>query len=147
MSDFCTIVSPVIDHARIRSVLGSHGTADIVVTGSDQAWTSIVLRTDAATLTLNSMIRVEPGDQFSTILLGLYNFVRTQPASDPAAKDRLQQQIVDAELLIGVVADPSFEADETLADLVFEIAEDLGALIFTGSALLSGNGDVLIEQP
>lgn len=54
-------------------------------------------------------------------------------------------RIVAAELILGIVAEPSFDSKDRYGDLVFAIARELDGLVFNGSSFIEVNGSLLLE--
>jgi hypothetical protein len=58
-------------------------------------------------------------------------------------KERLSEAFGHKKLIVGVVVEPDFEADERFMDAVVDIAKRLDGLIFTGTSILDSEGSTI----
>ena len=128
----CTIYSPRVDFG-IRLLVRERFPKDsLSFAGPEDAWHSLLVETRSGSMRLKPMQKIRPGDEFSRILLGTWNFVTRAGSPKPIVK-----AVLAAQWLIGTVADPSFDADARFEPAVLAIAAELGALIFTGTGMLA----------
>ncbi len=64
--------------------------------------------------------------------------------ADAVVKKRLASHVESCELVLGVVAEPAFDADERYHSVVFAIAKALDGVIFNGQEMLDANGVTLL---
>src|SRR5262249_43453803 len=119
--------------------------ARIAVHGEPQQWERIEARFAGSQLSLSSLVRREPFDKFSKLILGMHNFFAR--IETPSARDQefVLRRIANAEMLIGITAQPSFRSDDGHLKCVAAIAECLDALIFTGTSMLTADGRVILN--
>ncbi len=86
----------------------------------------------------------EPGDEFSVLLLSMFNHFRNGSSPSEVVKKRTLSRIGGATAAIGCVADPGF--DEASEQLVAEIADLMHGVVFNGWAILAADGTVLLER-
>ena len=97
-----------------------------------------------STLTFTSMIRDKPGDRFSRLVLSMHNFFRVIATNGKEQKKRVLEGIENAEMFLGIVADPEFSDDEEHFICLFAVARKLNALVFTGEAMQDADGRKLL---
>ncbi|WP_146436545.1 hypothetical protein [Blastopirellula retiformator] len=86
----------------------------------------------------------EPGDDFCRLLLSTCAFVEGLPNADAVVKKWLASHVESCELVLGVVAEPAFDADERFHAVVFAIAKAFDGVIFNGHEMLDANGVTLL---
>ena len=59
-------------------------------------------------------------------------------------KTYLTSHVESCELVLGVVATPSLDADKRYHAVVFLIAKELGGIVFNGEEMLDANGQRLV---
>ena len=60
-------------------------------------------------------------------------------------KERLSETFGHKKLIVGVVAEPDFAADERFMDTILDIAKQLDGRIFTGNSISNSSGSMLAE--
>ncbi len=147
MPQNCTILCPTDDPRQVvkvvRELAQTDATIDIV--GGDSNWSKIEIRTSDSPLALNRQVRVEPGDAFSKMVLGMHNYFRQVNTAADAIKQEVLNRVEHMALLIGVVAEPEFVDADRHYDYIFGIAEALGAVIWTGSGVINTEGKVMLD--
>jgi hypothetical protein len=147
MPQHCTILCPTDDAKRVvdllRDAVGERGT--VCVVGQPIMWSSITVVSSAASLVLNRLVRVRPGDEFSKLVLSMHNYFRRVTTSHAAIQADVLQRITGMGLVIGVVAEPEFVDSAGHYDCIFGLAEALGALVWTGSGVLNAQGELLLD--
>lgn len=88
----------------------------------------------------------QPGDGFSRLISWMHNFVRKIDTPAAASQQTLLDHIAACRAVVGVVAEPDFEAIATTNDLIFGMAHALDGVIFTGSSLLDSAGRLVLDQ-
>jgi hypothetical protein len=147
VSSYCTIYSPGVNHEVIVDVVRERFiSCTIEIIGSEKKWHKIMVRDQAWTFTLSSMERVEPGDEFSHLILGTLNFFRNVETSSPGNKQRVMKLIRDTHWAIGIVVEPEFKDEAGHFDCIFEITELLGGLIFNGWGMVDENGLMILDK-
>jgi len=91
-------------------------------------------------LRLTQKIFRERGDDFCRLLLSTCAFVEGMSDADTAVKKRLASHIESCDLVLGVVAQPDFDADKRYHSVVFAIAKALDGVIFNGQEIIDANG-------
>jgi hypothetical protein len=145
MTQYLTIFSRTIDHRGVFTLAQSFSDEQRDVVGGKERWDSIVVRAPEGGITINSMQRERPGDEFSRMILGAGNYFRDIRTTSVAAQQRLLELISELEWAIGVVAEPEYTETDTRLDLVFEIARHLNAVIFNGSGMIDKDGLMILE--
>lgn len=143
MFEACSIFSNTRDYSNILRAFHQYPREMLKLTGSESSWQSIKLEFSDSTLEFTALVRSAPGDQFSKIVLGMYNFVRHCDGSEEQ-KARIASGIARTEMILGVVAKPEFL--EPHFEHVFNAARSIDGLIFNGSAILNASGDTLLER-
>jgi hypothetical protein len=95
-------------------------------------------------LRLSTMEQIEPGDEFSRMVLGLANWCR-QSAGTASDKKRCHDLALAATVAVGVVATPEIQPEDVRGDFVFDLAASLRAVVFTGSSMLDSDGTLLLD--
>lgn len=146
MTEYCTILSSTIAYNAVLDRLRQVSSAPVGVIGEAGRWQKLVLKGKESTLTLNSMEREGPGDQFSSMMLGLHSLfwnVKTEAAD---RKKIVLDAIASCVLAIGVVAEPAFDESEGHFECVLDIAKIGNGVIFNGSGILDSEGRLLLDQ-
>jgi hypothetical protein len=95
---------------------------------------------------LTSLVQHEPGDRFSTLVLGMYNFFRTIDTDAQGNKRYVLDRVGNAELMIGVVADPECSETDPRLDCLWAVTEALDAVVFNGDAMLNLEGNRILSR-
>ena len=152
MSDACTIYSMTRNYEQVVDALRKE-TASVEVTGPANRWTSIrVAGRHGASLTFTSMEQLAPGDQFSQIILATHNefrLVRIKFRLLRRKAARVQDDVLlfvaRTDLMIGVVAETSFGADDSFLACVDAATRSVDGLIFNGSAMVNADGVLYLD--
>ena len=147
MAEQCTIFAPLDDFARVSCVLSGIA-SEVAETRTDPGeLIRIVVRSDDHTLTLNRLVRVQPGDKFSQIVLGSGTFVRGITTDNAARKQALSSFLLRTQLIIGVVGEPDFDDPSGLFDdCIEQTAQLLGGLVFNGDSFLDAAGYRVLDS-
>lgn len=138
MAESCTIYCKLMNLDEIARLLHSH-----FPSFSSTAGDSMTVHGSAGSLRLTKRIFRERGDDFCRLLLSTYAFVERMPNADAVVTKRLASHVESSELVLGVVAEPAFDADERYHSVMFAIAKALDGVIFNGQEMLDANGVTL----
>lgn len=107
----------------------------------------IVRGRDGRTITLNVLRHDEPGDRFSKLKLGIFDYFYRVVTRYERAKATALEHLEHFDTAIGVVLDPdSMDQEDWRFDLVFSVAEATRGLIFNGSDLIGWDGRLLLSK-
>jgi hypothetical protein len=147
VSSYCTIYSPTVNYEAIVSVVRqSFLDCTIEITDKEKRWSRIIITNQDWTFKLSSTERVEPGDEFSHLILGTLNFFRNVETSSSGNKQRVMKLIRDTHWAIGIVVEPEFKDEAGHFDCIFKITELLGGLIFNGWGMVDENGWMILDK-
>ncbi len=144
MAQSCTIycqgteMAPVVD-------LGESLFGDASLVGSKDCWSSLTVHGEAGELAVDSKVFQHNGDDFSRLRLSTYMAIKNTESADDTIKRRTLKHVELSELILGIVATPSLDADDRYHRFVFEIARVMNGLIFDGSEFLDPDGTTLLE--
>lgn len=139
MAENCTIFCRVLNLDEIAQLLHSHFSSS-----SPTSNDSMTAYGGAVTLRCTRKVFRERGDDFCRLLLSMCAFVEGVSKADAVMKRRLVSHIESSELVLGVVAEPAFDADERCHAVVFAIAKSLDGIIFNGREIIDANGVALL---
>lgn len=105
----------------------------IAIEGNKNNWRQIKIEGVQGELVLNSLIRTKPMDQFSKLILGMYNFLDKKIQGKE--KKELLYQIANTQLAIGVVC--STKVNEEIISLIKKVLSNTNFLIFNGETILN----------
>jgi hypothetical protein len=63
-----------------------------------------------------------------------------------SAKERLLTHVGDTKCILGIVADPEFDADARFDRVVFAIAKAYNGIVFNGCEMLDENGILILDN-
>jgi hypothetical protein len=138
MTESCTIYCKVLNLDEIARLLHSHFPTSIPAAGD-----SMLVHGNHGSLRFSKKVFRERGDDFCQLLLSTRAFVQGMSVADPEVTMRLVSHVASCELVLGVVAEPAFDADERYHVVVFEIAKALDGVVFNGQEMLDTNGETL----
>ena len=139
MTESCTIYCKVLNLDEIARLLHRHFPSP-----SPMAGDSMTVQGSAGSLRLTQKRFRERGDDFCRLLLSTCAFVEGISNADVVVKNNLASHIESCEMILGVVAEPAFDADERFYSLVFAIAKSLDGVIFNGQEMLDSNGVTIL---
>lgn len=145
MSASCTLICPEIDFAGVLSILNENPQVKLQVEGPNAQWDRLIVSIPQGSLKLSSLYEAKDAQKYSSIGLGLYNFVNVSPTDDAKLQEFLKAAVFNAPFIIGVVAEPGFE-DMDVFRCLADVTQALDALIFSGSALLAPTGHPLLDD-
>lgn len=137
MTQSCTIYCKV---NKFRSVVELAKECGFSSMRADRTEKSVTIQGQSGSLQLNPKVFVTGGDPFSKLLLSTLTFAESIQSLSDAARQRLISHIEATQLIIGVVGEPDFDADERYHDVLFATARALGGLIFDGSDFFDADG-------
>lgn len=144
MPQACTIYCVGTTMAEIVT-LGESLFGEVSVVGSRERWSSLTVRGMSGEMIINSQVFQHNGDEFSSLRLSTYMTVKNVESADEGLKKRVLKHVEATELVLGIVATPSLDADDRYHQFVFEIARMMDGLIFDGNEFLDPEGTTLIE--
>jgi hypothetical protein len=115
--------------------------ANITIADSDA---NIHVETESGSLSLTALVFQERGDRFTRLRFSTYMYFNRLDADEPLTKKDLLTHVEFTELIIGVVANESFESDPRFSTAVFKVADDLNGLVFDGHQMLDASGATLM---
>ena len=92
---------------------------------------------------VHTLVRQAPRDEFSRIILGAHNFVRSGKCGTDAARQRVLDFILDATLLVGVGQTPP-EGERYSVSVVATIGGTSDMMVFDGLTLRDSTGSDLL---
>lgn len=102
----------------------------------------VTCRTEEGTVNFALQTFTERGDSFSRLVGKTYIYFEDKPSSTGQAQ--ILTHLDQTEAVIGIVADPAFDAINRLESLVLFLSAEFNALIFNGETMLDGAGDVVV---
>lgn len=146
MSSACTLICPSKRFSEAINAISVVFQDNYDVQGETQSWRRIEVRLPQSLIAFTSLIREKPGDQFSKIILSMHNFFRQIKTTAKANKQFVLSRVVNAEMLIGVIAEPAFIEKDKHFDCIWTLADRLDAIVFSGEAMLDAQGVRLLSQ-
>ncbi len=145
MADNCTIYCKTNDFEKIYSLSKENfPDADIELTSGDKP--SLTIRNERGSFKVNSKVFRERADEFSRLLRSTSVFIQHDTDASTDAKTSLRSRISASQLVLGIVIEPTVDADERFNSVVFIFADALGGIIFNGTHFIDGKGEVLAEK-
>jgi hypothetical protein len=114
--------------------------------GSEPEWQRITLHFPEGSMTLTSLIRHEPGDKFSKLVLSMHNFFQTVDTHEEANKREVLRRVETAQMMIGVVTDPELSETDARLDCLWRLAEAVDGVLFNGDAMLNLQGERILSR-
>jgi len=139
MAESCTIYCKLLNLDELARLLHSHFPSSRPSPGD-----SITVHGVTGSLRLTQKTFRERGDDFCRLLLSTCAFVEDMSNADASVKKLLTSHAESCELIVGVVAEPAFDADERYHTVVFAIAKALDGVVFNGEEMLDANGVTLL---
>lgn len=146
MASALTIVCPEMGYRTVADVSRTCRPHGFALEGEAELWDRLTLRFTEGDLVLSSLVRQNPGDRFSKLVLSMHNFFRTVDTDATANQKFVLGQIENAKLMIGVVATPEFASVDSRLDCLWRISEALNAVIFNGDAILDLHGQCILSK-
>lgn len=141
MAENCTIYCRLSNLEEIARVLNLHFPSSNSAVGD-----SLMAHGNNGSLCLTQKAFHEPGDGFCRMILGIRAFIKCIDSADPSMQQMVVKHLDLSDVAIGVVAEPSFDADERYHDVVFAIAKVLDGLVFNGQEILNADGMTLVTE-
>jgi hypothetical protein len=145
MSDSCTILTSSLDLEIIADILQDKK-AVFNLDGDFDKWSTIKLQFDKSELRFMASVRERPGDEFSKMILGMYNYFSNVDTNASNNKGYILKNIGETKLAIGVVGDPQFSEEDGHFDCILAVAEKIEGIIFNGEAMLDFKGDMILSK-
>ena len=116
---------------------------DLSFEGGPEDWSSVTAHVDGGSMTLNALTFQHTDDEYSNLHFKTCMFVWDLDTLGEDEKERLSEALGHKKLIVGIVVEPDFEADERFMDAVVDIAKQLDGLIFTGTSILDSAGSTI----
>ncbi len=107
----------------------------ISIQGNEYEWEKIEIKEGGLMISFNSLVRTKPMDQFSKIILGIYNFIDKK--DEKTDKKYVLDKIANTKLLIGVVINTI--PNQKVVDFIRSVLLDMDAIVFNGETILDNN--------
>ena len=146
MTTSCTLICSKLHFSKALEIIRREVPGVVDVDGTADAWRKVRVAGKRTTLVFTSLTRVRPGDEFSSLVLSMHNFVRRVKTSAEDNKRQLLRRISHAAWFIGVVAEPDLSDDEGHLGCLGELCHELDAVIFNGDAFLDRQGDMILNS-
>ena len=142
-TEACTILATSPNLDEVLDYLRERSCGPVGVVGAGSRWEKMTARIGVGSVTFDVLARRRPGDEFSKMVLSMYNYFRNGSSSSDSLKEEGLDAIASSDTAIGVVADPAF--DEEAEEVVIEVARMVGGVIFNGWGILDPEGTVLVK--
>src|SRR6266436_2726643 len=129
MSQSCTIYCKCLSWETILRV-SKNMFKDVEIRTSEEGKESLEVKGRRGSLRLTNMQFLEQADSFAQLRLSTYMEVDRIETSEEAAKLQVLAHIEACESIIGVVAEPGFDADKRFNRAVFCIAKEADGIVF-----------------
>lgn len=146
MTSACTILCPTIDYGKVLDAIESATDGGLSLEGTKDKWTRIIVAHSGKQITFSGLVQLQPQDKFSRLVLSMHSFFRMVETDMVPNQDYVLSRIADAEMLIGVVADPEFVMGDSRLDILWKIAECMDSVIFNGDAILNLHGQRILDH-
>jgi hypothetical protein len=140
----CTLVSPSKDYLSVLQLLRSTPYDNLEVSGKEESWQSIRVELPSSELVFNSMIYERRADKFSKLVNQMHVYFDQPHCGKKNDREKTLKRILATKMLIGTVGEPEL-SDECCERISF-LAKKLGAMVFTGNALVEWDGSTLLER-
>ena len=141
MPENCTIYCKQLNLPTLESTLDGYFPKTWKLVDKKSAY---LIKQSSSTLRLSPLVFIERADRFSRLLGSTIVNVESRKGSKPRLK-KLVSHLEECNLIIGVVAEPNFDAPH-VTDLVFEIASQLDGVIFNGDDYLAASGKSMLQS-
>ena len=145
--DNCTVYLQKLDLELVLGIIRdacSHGQG-IAVAGDEQSWQYVTIDGMHA-MKLTPLKKVARGDKFSQLQLSTDNYFSNIKGARESLLKEVQDAIWDTKLMLGVSATPEFSEDEDHYEIIFRLCQELGGVVFTGTAMLDDRGILILDQ-
>jgi hypothetical protein len=146
MTSACTILCPTIDYGKALDAMQAATLGELSLEGTRESWTRITVVHFGKQIAFSGLVQVQPGDKFSRVMLSMHNYFHTVKTDVVSNQRYVLSRIASVQMMIGVVADPEFAEDDSRWDILWRIAERMGALIFNGDAILDLQGQRILDH-
>lgn len=141
MHESLTIYAPQVNHWAPLEALRGCGVTSLQLIGTADSWTRLVAAGQAGELTLNTLVRLDRADQFSTLVFQTADHVENIEVEDVERRDCLVARIANSEMLVGIVAEQGLEGNY---QYIQSVAAGVDGVIFDGTAFLDCHGRVIL---
>ncbi len=103
---------------------------------------SIELNYEVGKVKFTFLEYIEPGDRLCRMILGF----RTHALGLKQGNSKhVSQFVITSSMIVGVVTDTDIQSDDPRADLAYQLAAQLNALIFNGDYYVDHNGEIVLQ--
>jgi hypothetical protein len=102
------------------------------------------IKLESGKLALNYLYFRRRADKFCSQRGSAYFQFKRMEASTQEIKEKVLGEILNCELIVGVVAKPALDFDQRFVDLVFRIAINLDGYVFNGTHLFDATGKKIL---
>jgi len=141
----CTLFCRRDDPPGILKVTTECLHADLAIDGLSEDWSAIIVTNGDYQIRLVRTRRVAAGDKLSKTLLGMVNWLQRIATPNPRATPVAVQRVLGTKAMIGLTGTPELSEERGHFDYIFALAASLDALVWNGTALLTPEGDLLVN--
>jgi len=131
-------------YKQVVDIVRAVGRGNLQVAGPEDGWEKLVLEGQAGTLTLSPMVRQVPDDEFSRLVMGMYGFFQSAETDQVEVKQAVLDTVSEAEMFIGVVAEPTFCEEDGHSACVLAIVAAVEGMLFDGETMIGGDGNRIL---
>lgn len=143
MSEFCTVYCEIKDPGEVARRLRLQFPSSLPKPPSDQ-WETLAVRGNRGSLKVSQKVFRRQADEFSRLRWQTVVFVEGRKHEAAETRNDVAAHMRRCELILGIVADPKFDADDKYGEIVFAIAKTLKGVIFNGREFLDADGQTLM---
>ena len=144
MSSAFTILCPRVDYTAAWNSIHAFQTIEKSNDGDSGRWERISVTFSEGVIDFNSLVRQEPGDKFSKLILSMHNFFRIVKTDSIKNKEYVLDRILATKMMLGVVGVPHFLETYTRLACAWSVDQNLGSIIFNGDAMLDLDGERIL---
>ena len=142
----CTLFCRRDDPGGVLALATKQLRATAATEGDPEDWSAAVFDRSLGTVRISRLLRRTPGDRPAKIVMGLANWLERIGKRHPTATPIAVARIFKTTSILGITGTPELSEAAGDFDFIFALAELCDALIWNGSALLTPEGDVLIDE-
>lgn len=142
----CTLFCRRDDPGGVLALATEHLRTPATTEGSPEDWSAALFERSVGTVRVSRLPRRTPGDRPAKIVMGLVNWLERTGTRHPTATPVAVARLFKTTSILGLTGTPELSEAAGDFDFVFALAELADALIWNGSALLTPEGDVLIDE-
>ena len=116
---------------------------EISIEGSFEPWRSLTIPIQNMEVKASRLFFEQRADAFCKLRARTMVYIEERRDSDPVGVKTVIDHLEHSEIIIGLVADPSFKANVKLIPLIRFLAIEYEALIFDGRDMFDGSGEII----